>query len=95
MRDQDYIINNYYLYRDREGTSEWLITRWDKNLDFGYVHPKDLEYKHPLFGDSDHRFHYEYNYIIDALHDTPITREMYVRRLRTLQDELLKPAGPL
>jgi len=31
------------------------------------------------------------NHVIDAVINTPATREMYLRRLRTLMDELLKP----
>ena len=33
------------------------------------------------------------NHLFDAIYKTPLTREMYLRRLRTLMDELLQPPG--
>lgn len=49
---------------------------------------------HPLFGDDQHqKWDNLWNRLIDALHKTPAVREMYLRRLRTLMDELLQPPG--
>ncbi|MBU0679276.1 MAG: lamin tail domain-containing protein [Verrucomicrobia bacterium] len=49
---------------------------------------------HPLFGDSEHqKYDYLWNRFIDAALDTPAIREMYLRRLRTLMDELLMPSN--
>ncbi len=102
MGDTDHVRKNYYVYRDTEGTGEWMMLPWDKDLTFGR---NDLiaegvlndtiwadvdPYNHPLFADSDHlAANGAYNVLIDAMHDTPAIREMYLRRLRTLMDELL------
>lgn len=52
---------------------------------------------HPLNGDSKHRWlgtsDFEYNRLIDAMLDSPTVKEMFLRRLRTLMDELLQPSG--
>ena len=49
---------------------------------------------HPLFGDSDHQKNDgPWNRFIDALHDDTFVRQMYLRRLRTLMDQLLQPNG--
>ena len=47
---------------------------------------------HPFYGCSEHqKVDRQWNCLIDALHDNEITRRMYLRRLRTLMDELLQP----
>ncbi|MCX5636840.1 MAG: lamin tail domain-containing protein, partial [Planctomycetota bacterium] len=49
---------------------------------------------HPFYGCSEHqKVDYQWNCLIDALHDNPVTRQMYLRRLRTLMDALLQPPG--
>ncbi|MEX2185908.1 MAG: CotH kinase family protein, partial [Pirellulales bacterium] len=55
---------------------------------------------HPFFGSAGYSAdpdpaHMRINHIIDAIINTPTTREMYLRRLRTLMDEFLNenPAG--
>ncbi len=112
MHDNDHLEKNYYLYRDSDGDGEWRMLPWDKDLTFGRnytlqgglfddtIWADDDPYSHPLFGDSDHRkVDNVWNRLIDAVFQTPETREMYLRRLRTLMDELLQepgtPAGQL
>ncbi len=62
--------------------------------------PTNRSPSHPLFGDSNHqKSDSGFNRLIDAVHKTPVIREMYLRRLRTLMDQLLQtngaPAGEL
>jgi len=93
IHDRDWGHNNYYMYRDTEGTGEWMILPWDKDLTFGlnYDEGLDLEIK----ADDDPQSHplscYTQNQLVEVLLNTPITREMYLRRLRTLMDERLQP----
>ena len=94
MHDRDCGHKNYYLYRDTEGTGEWTFLPWDKDLTFGrnVVAEEVLTdtiwaNQHPplkVMGE---------NRLIRALYETPRIREMYLRRLRTLMDRLLQPAG--
>jgi len=89
-----------------DGTNEWMFLPWDKDLTFGRNSgiggviadqdwPGDVRSpSHPFFGCSEHQKRdYQWNCLIDALHDNPTTRQMYLRRLRTLMDDLLQPPG--
>ncbi|MCA9169081.1 MAG: CotH kinase family protein, partial [Planctomycetales bacterium] len=48
---------------------------------------------HPFVGDQEHPANRNWNRLIDALYEVPEFREMYLRRLRTLMDELLQAPG--
>ncbi|MEP0843638.1 MAG: CotH kinase family protein [Phycisphaerae bacterium] len=64
---------------------------WAANDDVGRT---NVSPSHPLFGDSTHqKYDFLWNRLIDALHNTPEIREMYLRRLRTVMDEQLQPPG--
>jgi hypothetical protein len=89
-----------------DGTNEWMFLPWDKDLTFGINNgiggviadqdwPGDIRSpSHPFFGCSEHqKIDRQWNCLIDALHDNPVTRQMYLRRLRTLMDDLLQPPG--
>ncbi len=107
MHDNDHISTNYYLYRDTEGTGEWMFLPWDKDLTFGRNNVKgdtntlddtiwaDTDpYSHPLVGSSSYRkAGGGWNRLMDALYASPAIREMYLRRLRTLMDQFLQPPG--
>ena len=87
-----------------DGTNEWLFLPWDKDLTFGINNgiggviadqdwPGDVRSpSHPFYGCSEHqKVDRQWNCLIDALHDNEVIRLMYLRRLRTLMDELLQP----
>ena len=98
MNDNDHVKKNYYAYRDTDGSGEWLYLPWDKDLTFGKMWL-------PSGGClDDELFYYEYwgstpvlydgtNRLIVAIYEFPETKAMYLRRLRTLMDELLDPPG--
>jgi hypothetical protein len=86
------------------GTNEWMFLPWDKDLTFGINNgiggviadqdwPNDVRSpSHPFYGCSEHQKNdRQWNCLIDALHDNEIICRMYLRRLRTLMDELLQP----
>jgi len=99
---------NYFLYQDTydpldnpNGTNEWMFLPWDQHLSFGKSYgisdynARDPQ-AHPFFGDSNHPKidgSHAWNYLIDAALDTPVIKEMYLRRLRTIMDELLQPTA--
>jgi CotH kinase protein/Concanavalin A-like lectin/glucanases superfamily/Lamin Tail Domain/Bacterial Ig domain/Immunoglobulin domain len=108
-QDWDRAIKNIYLYRDSEGDGLWRISPWDKDLSFGkaalvsdvVVANKDdgpkagnseNDISHPFYGTPEYNC-CGANNLIDALYKTPATREMYLRRLRTLMDAMLQPPG--
>jgi hypothetical protein len=86
------------------GTNEWMFLPWDKDLTFGINNgiggviadqdwPNDIRSpSHPFYGCSEHQKNdRQWNCLIDACHDNLVIRRMYLRRLRTLMDELLQP----
>ena len=91
--DTDCCHKNYYLYRDTGGSNEWQMWPWDVDLSFGrrWISGKNywdqnLIVDTPLFIGSG-------NSLPQAIFDTPEMRQMYLRRIRTLMDEMLKPPG--
>ncbi|HEX2474278.1 MAG TPA: CotH kinase family protein, partial [Lacipirellulaceae bacterium] len=100
IHDNDHPHKNFHLYRDTEGSGQWTFVPWDKDLTFGLnfgisgIIGNQDPYSHPMFGEQEHqKVDNQWNRMIDAVLDIPIVRQMYVRRLRTLMDELLGPAG--
>ena len=99
--DNDDVQKNYLLYRDTNGDGEWQFLPWDKDLTFGKNWGiSDYNFQdpqaHPFFGDSRHPKidgPHAYNYLIDVLLTDPTIRTMYLRRLRTLMDQLLQPSN--
>lgn len=84
---------NYYAYRDTEGTGEWEFLPWDQDLSFGRDWTGTLNYfddkmyfDNPLYIGNN-------NTLIAALFAIPGVQQMYLRRLRTLMDDLLQPPG--
>ncbi len=91
LTNHDRLTKNYYMYRDAYGSGEWSQFPWD--MDQAFAKRTDPNYSSVLYGDTDHpqatgQPIYQ-NHLLDAILDTPITREMYLRRLRTLFDEYL------
>jgi len=84
---------NYYLYCDTGRTDLWQMWPWDVDLSFGRRWISHLTYwdqnliaNTPLFIGSGNR-------LPQAIFEIPQTRQMYLRRVRTLMDDLLKPPG--
>ncbi len=95
MGDTDCCHKNYYFYRDTGQSDEWQMWPWDVDLSFGRRWIGTFSYwdqnmiiDTPIFGGSNNRF-------VTTLYNTPEIRQMYLRRLRTLMDEMLKPPGTL
>jgi hypothetical protein len=94
----DSATHNYFVYRDSDGDGLWRLLPWD--LDNIWDRLREPVYGqffsgHPFLGSSsvpswsnDH-----WNKLIDAVVDAPLTRELYLRRLRTLMDQILQPPG--
>ncbi|MBM3845959.1 MAG: hypothetical protein FJ405_06715, partial [Verrucomicrobia bacterium] len=89
--DADDVRKNFYMYNDREGTGEWSIFPWDKDWTFGVLGDGGDALPHPFFGDPAHsKPDTQSNVLLDRLFNDPVTREMYLRRLRTLSDQMLQ-----
>ncbi len=106
IQNIDRIASNFYAYRDSDGTGEWFMIPWDVDLTFG---PVDLNtdtiagnsdgpnnhLSHPLWGSKEFPYNVSvYNRFLDAIINTPVTREMFRRRLRSQMDQFLDPSEP-
>ncbi len=112
-QDFDRWAKNFFLYRDTNGSGEWMQIPHDKDLTFGKYFfddqitgtaynfeaslPASRQIPHPFQGAAANACcgggNGVPNWIIDALVSNPRTREMYLRRLRTLMDEQLQAPG--
>jgi hypothetical protein len=93
LNDIDCDRKNYFLYRDTEGTGEWTLLPWDKDLTFGRIFDNGV-LNDGIWADREpqcHPFALARNDILSALYDTPPIRQMYLRRLRTVMDAFLQP----
>ncbi|MGK0188086.1 MAG: hypothetical protein ACI9R3_003878 [Verrucomicrobiales bacterium] len=95
--NHDQLTKNYYLYRD-PNRNEWFRFPWDADQAFPTGRANTMEnWTSPLYGDKDHtqelrnnRPNPEWqNHLHANVLDNPVTREMYLRRVRTLMDTYL------
>ena len=91
LTNHDRLTKNYYMYFDQSGSGEWSQFPWD--MDQAFAKRTDANFSSVLYGDSEHpqatgQPIYQ-NHLLDAILDTPLTRQMYLRRLRTLLDDYL------
>ena len=93
--EADDVRKNFYLYRDTNGTGQWAPMPWDKDWTFGIEGDGGPELSHPFFGDQVHRKPNanQWNRLYEAVFNDPVLSEMYLRRLRTVMDQLLQPPG--
>lgn len=94
--DIDCCFKNYYLYRDSDRTGEWQAMPWDTDLSFGRVWTCNT----PCYAYFDEKLYTTQsllvgsgNVVFTPIYDTPATRQMFFRRLRTLMDRFLQPPG--
>jgi len=93
LQDTDDIRKNFYFYRDSEGNGEWSIFPWDKDWTFGVVGDGWIYTSHPFLGDRAHPKNdgLQWSVYLDVMYNLPQTREMFLRRTRSVMDELLQP----
>lgn len=84
---------NYYFYRDSEGTGEWHMLPWDVDLSFGRVWSGSPTYwDDTMYVDTPLRIGNNNDFVIAFLGNASIN-QMYLRRLRTLMEELMQAPG--
>ncbi|HEU5125134.1 MAG TPA: lamin tail domain-containing protein, partial [Verrucomicrobiae bacterium] len=102
----DDVWANMAVYHDNDGDDLWRIMPYDQNLSFGAAYMNGDAYSgiqstndnlksHPLYGSSQTipSGSGNWNRLYDVIFQVPETREMFLRRLRTLMDEFVKPPG--
>lgn len=104
VQEEDDVWANMTLYRDTDGDGEWRTIPFDMNLSWGQLYgggtvqaTTDTFKSHPLYGNSSNiqaggPFG-GFNHLYDAIIRVPETRQMLLRRLRTLMDRVVQPPG--
>ncbi len=95
--NHDQLTKNYYVYHDLD-RDEWFRIAWDgdQGLPTGQKNTSE-NWASPLYGDAMHTQELVggnpnptwQNHLHAAILDNPVTREMYMRRVRTLMDDYL------
>jgi len=109
VHENDDVWANMSLYRDTFGDRLWRAIPFDMNLSWGAIFyeggnptviegvqaTNDNHKAHPFYGGSEVLAinSGNYNRVYDAFFDIPETREMYLRRMRTMLDTWFKPPG--
>lgn len=98
--EHDCCHKNYYFYRDSDITGEWEGLAWDMDLSFGRnwqggeTYYDDRVYvQNRVWGNWDNNGFFRLVFNQPAGNGNPATREMYLRRARTLADELQQTNG--
>ena len=99
--NHDQLTKNYYVYFEPE-SGEWHRFPWDADQSFPvgqYITGEN--WTNPRYGDTQHTQELSggspnpqwQNHMHDAIMDNPVTREMYMRRVKTLADRYLAEGG--
>ncbi len=84
---------NYYLYRDTGVTDEWQFLPWDLDLSFGRNWTSSLNYFDDTMYFQNGLYVGGNNTLPGALFANNTIKNMYLRRVRTLMDELMQAPG--
>jgi len=95
IQDADDLRKNFYMYFDVRGDCRWRMLPWDKDYTFGVLGDGGTHLPHPFFGDEEHKKQNadQWNILYDVLFEETVTQRIYLRRLRTLMDEVLQPTS--
>jgi len=107
VHENDDVWANMSVYHDNDGDNLWRIIPFDMNLSWGAAFMDSSEYSgiqvtndnlksFPLYGSSQalpSSGGSSWNRIYNAIFTEPTTREMFLRRMRTVLDEYVNPPG--
>ena len=95
--DGDHGHKNYYLYRDTNGTGEWLPIVWDVDLSQGHQWNGNNNtggyFNDMLVTNNALNRHSANNRLYNLILETPEFQEMFARRMRTVMDSIMQPPG--
>ncbi|MEJ6581410.1 MAG: lamin tail domain-containing protein [Akkermansiaceae bacterium] len=93
--NRDHGHKNYYVFRDTEGTGEWRPLIWDIDLCLGRNWVSGPAYFDDTFTNNALRAGPS-NRMKTLIFDDPVLNQMYLRRMRTLMDQMLgHPSMPV
>ena len=92
--DRDHGHKNFYLYRDTNRTKEWQPIIWDVDLSHGHNWISSYGYfDDTLVWNNGLNSHAANDRFYNLVLESPEMRLMWVRRMRTLMDQMLEPPG--
>ncbi len=98
--EHDCCHKNYYFYRDSDGSGEWEGMAWDMDLSFGRnwqsgeTYYDDRVYtQNRIYGNWDNNGFFRLILNNGSNPGVDTTRRMYIRRARTLADEMQQTNG--
>lgn len=81
---------NYYVYRDSVGNGEWRVLPWDVDLSFGRVWTGGY-FDDTMYGNTPFYIGGGNKFMTPFMDNSiPAFKQMYLRRLRTLSDQVLQ-----
>lgn len=99
-QEDDDIWANLSLYHDNEGSGRWRPVAFDMNVSWGFSYgageilaDRDDFRSHPFWGAEGIGSNQGHNRLYDVVVRHAFTREMLVRRMRTLMDDAWRPGG--
>ena len=81
---------NYYVYRDTNNTGEWMPLVWDLDLSLGHDWGGQGSFDDDIITTQILQFGFS-NRLKTLIWDSPELNAMFVRRVRSLMDQLLEP----
>lgn len=91
IQNLDFGHKNMYWYRDTSGTGLWSVLPWDVDLSFGHVwNSNELYFDNEMITNGPI---FALNDLFDRMYNEPRFKQMFERRVRTLMDQFLGPAG--
>jgi hypothetical protein len=104
VQEADDVWANMTIYRDTLGDQLWRVIPFDMNVSWGQLYcgdnasafgqiiaTNDNFKSHPLYGGSTVPAGANYNRMYDVIIAVPHTREMLLRRMRSLLDNFIQP----
>src|SRR6185369_4904261 len=88
----DHGHKNYYLYRDTNNTGEWALLPQDEDLTWGRNWTGGY-FDDTIYTTNSLKFSITTNRMYNLFFNTPELKMMYMRRLRTIMDEILQGTG--
>ena len=90
LSDSDTNRKNFYFYRDTDGSREWYVFPWDKDGTMsGTINPWQATFTYRAEASSTK----QWNVLWEQGYQSPEIRAMVGRRIRTLMDTMMGPAG--
>jgi len=86
---QDQGHKNYYVYRDSNGTGEWMPIVWDVDLSFGHDWGGQGYFDDDLLFNNTLHLGFA-NRLKTLIWNSPEMNAMFVRRVRTMMDQFLQ-----